>query len=626
MVPKISLQAKGTNIQFTQQGNSATVLGKADAVEPNSTVKIYDTASKGKELATTTAQQDGSFTAAFTSETPLSTVYVAATQEELDESAAIAIDVAKASASIDQSKLSYVVTDGTGTLIGNAKSAAANATINVYPNDQANANERLNKQEVKAEADGSFSLTIDNAPNTVYVTQTTSSQKGIMLESNPVSVTKADTSVISKIKDVREPDANGLPVNLNKVFTIEGVVTVDNQILGTQKQNFYIQDDTAGINIFSTSLETPVQTKKGDKVRITGSITQYNGLAELDATSIEKISEGDTIPEPKTISILDLNTYEKAEPLEGSLITVTGKVSAVQSTPPNYNVTLVDENNKATTLRIMAATGINPEKDLVTNKSYTITGVLGQYTTNKTSLKNGYQVYPRDVKDIAPILGITHTVMTEVYKDANAEFEAEADGAESVKLYYRAKDTTEYTALPMNDSGENRYTVTLPKDKVPQDGFEYYIEAKAGEQTQSAGTSEKPFSVAVVADTEGPVISGLTPQDNTKVETPRPEISALINDPSDIDPASVKLWLDDKELQAPQATINKNQVAYTPDADLSLGTHKVKVTATDLNGNKTDKEWTFEVVLVSQVVITTAEQRTTIRIFHMMQPVHQKRH
>ena len=40
-----------------------------------------------------------------------------------------------------------------------------------------------------------------------------------MLESVPVSVTKADTTVVSSIKDVRESDSKGQPVNLNKTFS-----------------------------------------------------------------------------------------------------------------------------------------------------------------------------------------------------------------------------------------------------------------------------------------------------------------------------------------------------------------------------------------------------------------------
>ncbi len=594
MIPKLSLQPKGTNIQFNQQGNTATIMGKVDAVEPNSTVKIYETASKGTPLTTATAQADGSFTADFTKETPLSSIYVSATQTGLDESDAIAIDLATASKNIDQTMLSYVVTNGKGTLIGNAKSATANAIINVYPTAKAESGTSLLKTEVKADASGGFNVTIDSAPDTVYVTQITNGSKGIMLESAPVSVTKADTSVISKIKDVREPDANGKPVNLNKVFTIEGVATVNNQILGTQKQNFYIQDETAGINIFG-SVETPFKTNKGDRVRVTGKVLIYNGLLELEATSIEKISEGNSIPDPKPVTILDLTIYEKAEPLEGSLVTVTGKVSAVAVTAPNYNVTFVDENNKATTLRVMGTTGIKPETDLEINKSYTVTGIVGQYTTN-ASPKSGYQVFPRDVKDIAPILGITHSPIKQVYKDVNVDFEAEADGADSVTVYYKTTDATDYTALKMDKGSGNRYTATLPKEKVPQSGFQYYIEAKAGEQTQTKGTKTEPYTVAVIEDKAGPEITGLTPQDNTKVESPRPEISALINDPSGIKEDSVKLWLDGKELKAPQANISKTQVKYTPEEDLSLGNHKVKVSASDNKGNQSEKEWTFEVI------------------------------
>ncbi|WP_084552513.1 Ig-like domain-containing protein [Bacillus cihuensis] len=594
MVPVTSLQPKGMNIQFVQQGTAITVNGTADAVEPGSIVNVYGDASKGTKLATATAESDGSFTINFANEQVLTSVFVSAIQDGLDESAAIKISLATASASVDQTKLSYVVTGGVGTLIGNAGSAAANATINVYPNNQANVKESLVTNEVKAGTAGDFTITIKNAPDTVYVTQTTNSSNGIMLESVPVSVTKADTSVISTIKDVRESDAKGQPVNLNKTFTIEGVATVDNQILGTQKQNFYIQDGTAGINIFG-SLETPFKTLKGDKVRVTGKILVYNGLTELEATSIVKVSEGNPIPDAKTLTINDLlSNYAVAEPLEGSLVTVTGKVSAVAVTGVNYNVTFVDENMKATTLRVMGATGIKPDTDLVIGKSYTVTGVLGQYTTN-VSATNGYQLYPRDVKDIAPILGITHSALKEVYKGTAVEFEANADGAETVTAYYRAAGVTEYTPVPMNGS-EGRYTGTLQAANVPQDGFDYYIEAKAGKQVQTAGTSAAPYAVTVIEDKVGPEISGETPQNDTKVESAQPEISALINDPSGVDDKTVQMWLDGQELKAPAASISKTQVKYTPENELSLGTHTVKVSAKDVKGNASEKQWTFEIV------------------------------
>ncbi|WP_160724102.1 DUF4350 domain-containing protein [Bacillus sp. USDA818B3_A] len=588
MVPVTSLQPKGTNIQYTPQ----KVTGGPEAVEAGSTVNVYASAAKGTALGTATAQEDGSFVVNLPTVETSSSVYVAATQNGLAESAVIQINAATASTDVQFAKLSYAVANGVGTLIGSAGAASANAIINVYAPDQT----KLNTEEIKAGTQGEFSLTINNAPNTVSVTQTTSSAKGIMLESNLVSVTKADTSQVTKLKEVRSYDSNGKPANLDKYFTIEGVATVDNQILGTQKQNFYLQDDTAGINIFSTSLDTPFNVLKGDKLRVTGKVLVYNGLTEFEPTSIEKISEGNPVPEAKTLSILDSTTFATAEPLEGSLVTVTGKVSAVASTPPNYNVTFIDENNKATTLRVMSPTGIVPDNDLVVGKSYTVTGVLGQYTTNKTQLTSGYQVYPRAVSDIAPILGITHTAITEVYREANVEFEANADGAESVKVYYRATGTTEYSALPMAKGSEGRYTVTLQATDVPQNGFEYYIEAKAGSQVQTAGTSADPYPVKLVEDTEGPEITGMTPQDTTKVESPTPEITALIDDPSGVDETTVQMWLDSKELMAPDATISRTQVKYTPKEDLELGTHIVKVVAEDSKGNLSEKTWSFEVV------------------------------
>ncbi|MED4225476.1 Ig-like domain-containing protein [Neobacillus cucumis] len=593
MAAVTSLQPKGINIQFLKDGTTVKVTGKAEAAEAGSTVKVYETSAKGTALGNATADSNGAFEISFTTDKALASVFVAATQSGLDESAAIQIDAAAASTSLTQAKLSYSVTNGVGTLIGGTGAAAANANINVYANEAAT--EKLNTQAITAGTSGDFTVTINNAPNTVYVTQTTSTAKGIMLQSNPVSVSKADTTAITKIADVRASDTKGQPINLNKYFTIEGVATVNNQILGTQAQNLYIQDDTAGINIFSTSLDLGYQIQKGDKVRITGKVLYYNGLTEFEPTSIDKISEGNPIPAAKTVTINDLYTYATAEPLEGSLITVTGKVSAVAASGANSNVTFVDDNSKATTLRVMAATGIKPDKDLVAGKSYTVTGVLGQYTTN-ASATNGYQVYPRDVKDIASMLGITHTALTEVYKGVNVEFEANADGAESVTVYYRATGTTDYIALAMVNGGDGRYTATLPAANVPQSGFEYYMEAKAGAQVQSAGSSTAPYKVTLIDDTTGPEISGMTPQDTTQVESPTPEISAMIDDASGVDETTVQFWLDGKELTAPAATISKTQVKYTPQDDLALGKHTVKVAAKDTKGNLTEKEWTFDVV------------------------------
>jgi hypothetical protein len=589
MVPQISLQPKGFTIQFLQTGTSVKVTGGPEAVEGKSAINIYESANKGTALATATAEDNGSFDITFTSEKVLTAVFIAATQTDLDESAAIQINKAGPSADVVFDKLSYMVNAGTGTLIGGVSAAAKEAIINVYADEAAT--QKLNAAEVNAGATGDFNITINNAPDKVYVTQKTKSDKGIMLESVPVGIEKAVLDVVTPINEVKVTDSKGILQNLNNFYTIEGVVTVDNGVLGTQKNNYYIQDVTGGINIFG-NFDSKLTIQRGDILKVTGKVIVYNGLTEFEPTAIVKVSEGNPIPAVKDITILDLNTFTVAEPLEGSLVKVSGKVSTVVATGANYNVTLVDENNKATTLRVMGTTGIKPDTDLVVGNSYSITGIVGQYTTNVTHV-NGYQVFPRDVKDITAMLNLNHTPLTEVFQDTNIEFVANASGAESVTAYYRV-NTTEFTALPMTSTTEGRYTATLNAENVPANGFEYYIEAKNGDKTQTSGTSEAPHQVTLIADTFAPEFLSETPANGTRVESPRPEISVVMEDPSEVDTTTVKVSFDGKEVT--NATISKKQVKFTPEQDLEIGVHTVKVEATDSKGNAGTKEWTFESV------------------------------
>ncbi|MCM3124191.1 MULTISPECIES: DUF4350 domain-containing protein [unclassified Mesobacillus] len=589
-----SLQPVGNSIQFILNASTGKVTGYTEAALADSDIKLYETSSKDTVVGTGKATADGAFEISFSTDKNLTSIFITATQGEKKESDTTEINLATASESVNAEHLSYSVDeDGNGTLIGNEGAVVSNSLINVYPDSAANKAERLNSEVTEAMSNGGFSaITFSNAPETIYVTQQSSSANGIMLESSPVSVEKADTNAVTPLNVVKQTDSKGLLTNLNQYFTVEGVVTVDNGILGTQKNNFYIQDATGGINIFG-NYDSGLTIKRGDKLRITGKVIQYKGLTELDATAITRVGEGKTLPAAKETSIQELNTFTVAEPLEGSLVKVTGKVSAVSGSG-NVNVTLVDENNKSTTVRVMSATGINTDTDLVLGKSYSVTGIVGQYTSSTTSHTSGYQVFPRDKNDLAAELNVEHTPLTEVYKNTDIEFVANASGAESVAVYYKAKNTVEYTVLPMTAGSNGRYTAVLEASQVPADGFDYYIEAKAGESVKTSGTKEAPHQVSVVLDEEGPRIYSETPVGGSKVESPRPEISVLLEDPSGVDERSVKVSLDGSELTS--ATISKSQVKFVPAEDLSLGVHTVKVTANDSRGNSHTYEWTFEVV------------------------------
>ncbi|WP_075618337.1 DUF4350 domain-containing protein [Paenisporosarcina indica] len=587
-----SLKPIGNRIQFVQQNTNVVVKGLAGTVSPDATVKFYESTPTGSSTAigSVTAKTDGSFESTFDAGKALPSIYITSTEEK-PESMATEIRLAAPSKSLDTTKLAFGVdSNNISTVIGNAKAGITSSTISVYTD--ADMTELLPSTEqviVNGNGEFTYNFTDTKSLETVYVTQQTATPQGIMLQSIPVAVTKPDLSVISKLKDVRESNTNGHPIHLNESFTVEGVVTFENDILGSQKSNFYMQDDTAGINVFGSALDHKLSIKRGDLVRVTGKVIAYNGLTEFEPTSIKKIGADQELPAAKAVTILDLTKFEVAEPLEGSLAKVSGKVSAIAPTGTNANVTLVDENNKSTTVRIIGGTKIDIEKDIVANKSYTFTGVIGQYST-AASPKSGYQLFPRDVADISPILGITHEPITTAYLDTNVLIEAFADGAQSVSLSYKATTASDYTTVPMIGDAEGRYTAQILAADVPQTGFDYKITATDGTNEQTVG----PFTVEMVADEEGPQFASETPANGTRVETPRPEISVLIGDASGVDKSSVTLSLDGNLLA--DAPISATQASFQPTEDLVEGIHTVAVTATDLKGNTSTKEWTFEVV------------------------------
>ncbi|MDH2429574.1 ExeM/NucH family extracellular endonuclease [Sphaerisporangium sp. TRM90804] len=102
---------------------------------------------------------------------------------------------------------------------------------------------------------------------------------------------------------------------------VEGVVTGDFQAAGGLS-GFYVQDPTPdadpatsdAVFVFSS---TPVET--GDKVRVDGTVTEFNGLTELaSVTSVEVCGTGTIKPRTVKLPIASGASYE---PLEGVLVT-----------------------------------------------------------------------------------------------------------------------------------------------------------------------------------------------------------------------------------------------------------------------------------------------------------------
>ena len=174
--------------------------------------------------------------------------------------------------------------------------------------------------------------------------------------------------------------------------TIEGVVSADNSAIGGGKLSTFMQDSTAGINIFSSSAASFPALKEGDKIKVTGTITSYMNLTEISPISITVTAQNQAVPDPVQVSLADLQDPAKAEPFEGQLVHMTGYFKVVPATPAGggYNIQTVDQQFNGTTVRIMD--GSMDMAAIQQDKWYDVTGILGQYST--------YQVIPRKASDV----------------------------------------------------------------------------------------------------------------------------------------------------------------------------------------------------------------------------------
>lgn len=594
-----SSQPLGQNIQFTNQGTVGTVTGDIASVTADTYVSLYlNDPSTGSVAVTNAVYADAS--GAFNNLTFDNTggskqVYL--TAKDLDKSASnpVVIRLAAPSAALNPDKLNYYLdSQGGGRIVGAAGAAVPNSTIYSY-NSSTNGNRYSNtadgKDYVVAGADGAFTFTLKGGSDDVYVSQLTVTSNGRNLEGPRTVVTKEDTSVITPIGTLRTNDSNGKSDKINQVFTIQGVVIGNNEL--TASNTFYMQDATGGIAVFGT-LPTGVTVTQGDLVTVTGAIQFYNGLTEITPTKVVKNGKA-TLPTPTESTLLDLINYTKAEPLEGSLVQFTGKITNIPAMAGNgYNITVAETvTNKTITVRVTTASGIDVPTKLEKDLTYTFTGIFSQYVSG-TTFKSGYQVFPRSIEDVKEVkeLALTHQAITQAYANAEIQFAAKAKNADSVIIHYRTIGGV-YASLPMNSTDGSSYTAHLNSSFVASgNSFEYYIEAKMGEVTKQSGTPDAPFKVSVVEDTFAPEFFEETPMSGTRIEDRQPVISVKYDEPSGLDASTLVVKLDGNTVPA---SINGDTIMITNSSELAISDHTVVVNVSDNKHNAGTYKWTFTI-------------------------------
>ena len=206
-------------------------------------------------------------------------------------------------------------------------------------------------------------------------------------------VSMLNQTEITKIADVQAEKDEGVK------FTVEGIVT--SNASGYDKDTaffdcIYVQDNTAGINAFPVA----GNFKIGDKVRVTGTTSSYQGERQLAVTKIEKIADAEA-PAPVEVTAAQINDGS----VLGSLVKIKGTITRVEEAEGKIQTIMVrDAAGKEA--RVFIDGYITKDTEVENAVVGNLVEAVGLASYDNTFvLSNGTPVYPRiRIRDRADVV------------------------------------------------------------------------------------------------------------------------------------------------------------------------------------------------------------------------------
>ena len=196
------------------------------------------------------------------------------------------------------------------------------------------------------------------------------------------------------ITEARAIDAEGALILQDESIILEGKVIGPNFRPGGQTFILFDVQADIGITVFSIDTDLGYSATDNDNIRVTGSLTQFNGLAEIEPTSIEILAPGG--PNPSVIATTTLG-----ENTESKLVRYENATLVDPSQWENSGSFNVDVTNGTTTIQVRIDSDTDISGRSVPMGTFDITGIGGQFD-GETPFDSGYQLFPRSSDDIDP--------------------------------------------------------------------------------------------------------------------------------------------------------------------------------------------------------------------------------
>ena len=165
---------------------------------------------------------------------------------------------------------------------------------------------------------------------------------------------------------------------------------VEGTVIFLDGRNVYIQDETAGIDLYLNSNTVPSSLAVGDNVRAYGSKSVFRGLVELsginggNADEFSILSSGNELPlAVKTIA--EINTdFEASNMLQSTRVKIE---NAIMATINPSGISVISQENNNLNIYLMPVV-----EGLIEGNEVTVTGVIGCYNNPQLRIASAEDV------------------------------------------------------------------------------------------------------------------------------------------------------------------------------------------------------------------------------------------
>jgi diguanylate cyclase (GGDEF)-like protein/PAS domain S-box-containing protein len=220
---------------------------------------------------------------------------------------------------------------------------------------------------------------------------------------------------IISITEAIRTTTTGAAVHERQTVTVQGVASVGTGIFyGVRPQKIFIQDDAAGLALFSRDAMPAVRA--GDRVRATGTIKRYNGAFEVEVRNVQAIEHG-AAPQPIAVQPTDLLSRKYS----GRLVQITSTVVGSARRGDLQDVSLkAGQQVLVVHLTAFQSKQFTNAKSLFDDGAkIRVTGIASQYD-REPPYDSGWQILPRAPEDVTLVRGAPLLTLRELLAGAGS--------------------------------------------------------------------------------------------------------------------------------------------------------------------------------------------------------------